>query len=340
MAALLLCGVLCCSLGADDQLIQQLDVDYQALLEQEKYPQAMRDAEQAMVDSEQSSQWTRYMEGLKIIRRTRSKAAIPLLLKYLVRHANRGWQPDEYAATLTVLTGKSITEPENGPNRERATHDYVDRLVKQWWTPKKATITTDLSKMSQEELATVTGQLLAKAEKSESMRASPGGRQEPTAGLVQQSLAYAVMGENPSYPRSWQKEDLHPAMVPLLLAKAGYEEKPPEKPEKPGCISYATVPMLASLRKNGQAPALDKLADDARQTSATRLTCALALYAAGERLKTPVLLEVLDREKDFELRLVAITELRESREKRLAGDKLVALLDDANSEIRTAAIPR
>jgi len=133
-------------------------------------------------------------------------------------------------------------------------------------------------------------------------------------------------------------EDLHPAMVPLLLATAGYKDSPPDRPDKGGRIPYAAIHMLATLRTNGDAPMLDKIADNARQTSATRLTCVLAMYAAGERLKTPVLLSVMENERDLELRLVAILALRDSREKRAAGERLIPLLDDPNSEIRTAAI--
>ena len=111
MNALVLSGVLCCLLSAEDNLTQQLDADYQALLKQEKDPQPMRDAARALEETDRIAHWTRYTEGLQIIRRTRSKAAVPLLLKYMVRHAGYGWQTAAYADTLTILTGKNITDP-------------------------------------------------------------------------------------------------------------------------------------------------------------------------------------------------------------------------------------
>ena len=314
MTALVLSGVLCCFLGADDQLIQQLDADYQALLEKEKDPQPMRDAAQALEGTDQRGHWG-YLEGLKIIRRTRSKAAIPLLLKYMVRPAHDGRQTTEFAETLTLLTGKTIVDPRRSRSRRQDAGNYVEELVTKWWTPNKTTITTDLGKMSKEELAAVTGELLDKAEKYETEEHLASRPSEPTAYRFYHLLYYHILSDSSARRRTWEKDDLHPAMVPLFLERAGYKETPPDKPEASGHIPYAAVKMLATLRKNGQAPALDKLADDARQNSATRLTCALALYAAGERLKTPVLLDVLDKETDLEPRLVAILALRDSREK-------------------------
>ena len=45
-------------------------------------------------------------------------------------------------------------------------------------------------------------------------------------------------------------------------------------------IHYAAVPLLAALRKQGKAPSLHRVAADAGQNSATRLTCLLALDVA------------------------------------------------------------
>ena len=126
--------------------------------------------------------------------------------------------------------------------------------------------------MSKEELAAVTGELLDKAEKYETEEHLSSRPSEPTAYRFYHLLYYHILSDSSARRRTWEKDDLHPAMVPLFLERAGYKETPPDKPEASGHIPYAAVKMLATLRKNGQAPALDKLADDARQNSATRLT--------------------------------------------------------------------
>jgi hypothetical protein len=196
---------------------------------------------------------------------------------------------------------------------------------------------TDPGKMSRAELQQAVARLVTQAERYE-LQERPGREPEATAYRIYHLLYYRIMGAGSPHRSTWTKEDLHAAMVPLFLEMAGYKDNPPEKPDKAGRIPYAAIRMLATLRTNGDAPGLDKIADDARQTSATRLTCALAVSVAGEALKTPVLLGVLEKEKDLELRLVAILALRYSREKRMVGEKLISWLDDPNGEIRTAAI--
>jgi len=124
-----------------------------------------------------------------------------------------------------------------------------------------------------------------------------------------------------------------------LLAGAGYRPQPKAKPQRDTSRPvYAAVGLLAALRENGELEELDDIAQDVRQTAGTRLTCVMALFRAGEKLPTSVLLELLADEKNLERRLVAIHALRFSGDDRQAGATLVKLLDDENAEIRTAAI--
>jgi HEAT repeat protein len=64
----------------------------------------------------------------------------------------------------------------------------------------------------------------------------------------------------------------------------------------------------------------------------------MALYRAGEKLRTKPLLAIAAGDKHLERRLVAILALREAGPDREAGKTLVKLLDESNSEVRTAAI--
>jgi HEAT repeat protein len=98
------------------------------------------------------------------------------------------------------------------------------------------------------------------------------------------------------------------------------------------------VDLLAELRKDQGAPQLDRVASDPRQHSAARLTCILAMYAAGEKLDTPSLISILDSETRLELRLVTILALMRSRDTEQIVPRLMKLLDDRNAEIRTAAV--
>jgi hypothetical protein len=128
-------------------------------------------------------------------------------------------------------------------------------------------------------------------------------------------------------------------MVGHLLASCGYEERPPaDQRVDARPFPYAAIAMLASLRKNGGAREIDRIATDERQNPAVRLVCALAVQASGEPLETRVLLSVLGREKRLERRLVAIVALHDSPDAALAGAALVELMDGPNAEVRAAAI--
>jgi HEAT repeat protein len=151
-------------------------------------------------------------------------------------------------------------------------------------------------------------------------------------------LYYQMMTASSSDRIEWRLEELHPKMVPTWLAAAGYLPEPKQARERDTSRPvYAAVPLLATLRQTGELDELDEIADDERQTAGTRLTCVMALFRAGEKLKTPVLMSIASGDRNLERRLVAILALRYS-EDRQTGAALVKLLDDENAEVRTAAI--
>ena len=333
MHALILCGALCCGSAESDKLIQQLDADFEELVKKEKDPQPLRDAARLLDQTNESDRWGSYVPGVAIIRRTRSKAGIPLLLKYMVLHAGYNsahFTEADYADALTILTGKEIERPSRVGNSLRET---VQSLYDDWWKPNKDKITTDLGAMTKEQVQVVVHRLLKQAERSERDYGS-----NPTDTLFRR-LGEAMQPDRLDR-QPWQKEEIDGAMLPVLLELAGYDENPPAKgPARDDTpILFAGVPMLAVLRANGLAPSLDKIADDEKQSSATRLTCLLALYRAGEKLNAFQVVSILKGEKQLERRLVAILALKYSADSSTVSAPLIALLDDPNRSVQIAAI--
>jgi hypothetical protein len=128
-------------------------------------------------------------------------------------------------------------------------------------------------------------------------------------------------------------------MIPFLLERCGYQEKPPAKrvDRDTAQVSLATVSMLAELRRNNEAPDLEKAAADKKQNSAVRLTCLLTLVAAGEALKTKEVLDVLSNEAKVDRRMIAVLALGYSDEEKLVVPELKKLLEDPNRDVRAAA---
>ncbi|HEX5270255.1 MAG TPA: HEAT repeat domain-containing protein [Gemmataceae bacterium] len=342
MTALVLAGVLALVPAADerDALIKALDDDFQELLKKEKDPQPLRDAARLLAANNASDRWLNYSNATELLRKHRSRAAVPLLLRYMVEHAGLSTGPGvvaEYVDTLAILTGKDLANPYRYvPDRKAPVNEAVAKLVKEWWGPGKDKINTDLGKMSPEQLRVVADRVARRAAR----RLDASGDDDSSA-LAISSLVSTVVFRGRDRSRDWSREDLHPAMVPIFLGAIGYVD-PKEAKAPPAAethrVPFAVVPLLAALRADGAAPQLDKLAEDKNQNTAVRLTCLLALRAAGERVKAAPFLAVLDGEKQLERRLVATLALAYTSDRDTATPKLVGLLDDANDEVRTAAV--
>jgi hypothetical protein len=326
--------------GGRENLVKALDADFQELLKKEKDPQPLRDAARLLASTNQSDRWTDYMRAVALLRQHRSKAAVPLLLRYMVEHASYGSAHislDEYVDTLAILTGKDVANPYRYvADRQTPVYEGVAKLVKDWWGPEKDNIGTDLSNMSREQLRVVADRLAKRVAKD--LRGGAGEGESATG------LSYRL-GEVLSADRgrrtTWWREDLHPAMVPILLGTIGYVG--PAAAKGPPAVEtyrvpFGLIPLLAALRADGEAPQLDKLAEDKSQNTAVRLTCLLALRRAGEDLKAAPLLAILDGERKLERRLVATLALAHASDRATATAKLLGLMDDANEQIRTAAV--
>jgi hypothetical protein len=331
--------LLCFLQPAEDKLILQLDADFEECMKTEKQLVQLRKAAQLLEETNSSDRWTNYMAAAKLLREVRSKTGIPLLLKYMVKHSafsTGDRHVEEYLDTVAILTGVELPNPcRYIADRSTSVREGVQKIVDEWWTPNKEKLTTDIGKMSREQRAVLVDRLLKKAERVVDRSTS----QRITAQDYSNIIYSHTLSQSPFEQAVWFSSELHPALEVPLLAAAGYEESPSDDTRKVRSrIPFVAVLLLADMRKNGDAPDLDKIAEDNRQNAATRLTCVLALRVSGEQLKTPVLLSILDTEKALEARLTAILMLRESNDRIKAGAKLVELLDDPNSEICTAAI--
>src|SRR5207302_389844 len=122
-----------------------------------------------LAETNQNSRWLSFFNATALMRKHRSTAAVPLLLKYMVEHASFGSSHvviPEYVNTLRVLTGEKIADPrQNGSDRQKSMHDAVAKLYETWWQPNKKTLTADLGKMPAERLKVVVDELLRHAEK-------------------------------------------------------------------------------------------------------------------------------------------------------------------------------
>ena len=291
-----------------------------------------------------SDMWTNYSGANKILRRTRSKAGIPLLLAYMVRHVDLSSSHvvvPSYAETLTVLTGEDIANPyKYVKDRKTPVQASVEKLVSEWWEPGKDKISTNIEDWSPAQLNVLAARLLKQSSAAYTSGSSDPAqwRSNPTAYAIYHLLYYDVMHVSSDTP-TWSLTELHPKMIPALLASTGYDPQANAAPERDNSRpDYAAVELLATLRRNGEFDELDDIAEDPKQPIGARLTCVMALFRADEKLRTHLLLKFAEEDRNFERRLVAILALKYAGDDRDAGKLLIELLDNENAEIRTAAV--
>lgn len=345
MGTLLLVSALALGQMSEEKLLAGLDADFERLVKDDSQAQRVREAARYLAETNNNSRWTNYSAATKILRETRSKAGIPLLLAYMVRHVERSSSHvyiPAYVQTLTILTGKDIADPyQSGADRKTPVLRAVEKLVSEWWDPQQDKITTDMNEWSAEQLQVLAARFVKRAawNMTGSSRDPEEWKDRPTSYAIYHLLYYDLLEPGSSDAPDWSLAELHPKMLPTFLAAAGYHPQPKESPSRDASRpAYAVVGLLAALRKNGELDELDDIAEDAKQSAGTRLTCVMALFRADEKLRTPVLMSIAGTDKNLERRLVAILALRYCGDDRQVGELLVRLMDDDNAEIRTAAI--
>jgi hypothetical protein len=288
-------------------VVDMLEEDFQKLLKKDRQATFMLQAAQQFLDPTDNNRWNNDANSTTLIRQHRSQAAIPLLLKYLIvrPEADRGsGGVNGYLETLTVLTGEDV-------KRLYAKAGSAEEFVKQWWFAGKDRITVDFEVMQREQLERVVATLF----------------------MVDQRARFRSRRELPH----WYPNEIHAAMLPILLERCGVDGAGKNKASGQA-LDQDVISALAQLRMNGEAPYLDKLAKDPKQSASARLICMLANHAAGEDLATEALLDLHMKEKNLEIREAALSLLPESTAPPSSAPRLLAALDDPNARIRSAAI--
>ena len=319
--------------AAHADLAEKLDSEYRTLLKDESAAFKLRRAERLL----QANDPTNYDDVCEILRKSRSKAGVLLLLKHMSPHSKFASPRSvaAYAETIELLVGHRVRVPfdsnKSKSDREAATHTAVKKTYEEWWTPNKSKVTTDITQWSDKQLNRFVDGLLQQSDLTRD-------RNHDRAYDLHQIIKYDLKRLNDPRERGWHAEELDPVLVPILLARAGLVENASERPvRREFTIPYVAVGMLANLRENGHAPMLDEIAKDTKQDGSVRLSCVFATHIAGEKLLTSELLSVLESEKRLEPRLTATVALTLSRDSKLVGPTIVRLLGDPNKEIRAAA---
>jgi N-acyl-D-aspartate/D-glutamate deacylase len=322
----------------DRALCVRLDADFEALLKDEADPRPLREAARLLLSSDPHNQDADYRKAMTLLRGRRAKAAVPLLLKNALMHArarpkNLPFHDLTLTETLTLLTGENASARLQGGHwNQLITPAAAEGTIKDWWLAGKDRITTDFGKMSPERRQVVLDRLQQSIGRD--LHDYPGSVAHRCSYLLASALNAADLDDD----EDWILEHLHPAMLPLLLAPSGYEKAPPkEAVRETYSVALRSVPLLALLRKKFAGPELKDIAADVRQNSAVRLTCLVALRAAGEELDTRSVLALLATEKKLERRVVAVLALGHGDPK-LAVPSLLNHLSDPNVHVRTAAV--
>ncbi|MEW6737802.1 MAG: HEAT repeat domain-containing protein [Acidobacteriota bacterium] len=325
-------------------LYQQLDDDFEELLKTERNQEPLREAARLLAETNQNSHWMNFYDATALIRRHRSKAAIPLLMKYMIEHSPFSTAHSaisNYIDTLRILTGERLTLtdlPEKGVNRQQSIEAAVIKMYVEWWQPNKKHLTTDLGKMAEDRVKFVVSELLRHSDREfERYHYALDSDRLVSTQALHDRLAASFRKR--SGRQGWWKEELHGRMTTILLDLVGYTSQPPNDPTAGSTrIAYAAIPMLAVLRQEGQAQILDKVAEDQKQNNATRLTCILALHFASEDMNIEAVVSILDTDPRLECRVLSLLTLGLSDKNAVAVPKLVAALKDNNQEIRLAAM--
>lgn len=269
--------------------------------------------------------------ALRLLRTGRQRAAVPLILKDMVRRQSQGKlardELKDHLLALALLTGEEAEEA-------FAKVRYAGLFVQDWWLPRRDAFVTDVGKMTPAQLAHVARRLRDTAPAHDGYK---GNGPSYHAHALLYSIFSGSDRPERGEPQAWVPEELHPALGPVFLAQMGYR---PEgaRGQDVAAVPYQLVHLLAEMRKQGALPQLDKVAEDAAQNSAVRLVCLLALASAKEGVRVPAVLSILAREKKLDRRLAALEFLYYADDLEPAADYLLEVLDDPSAEVRRSAL--
>jgi hypothetical protein len=269
--------------------------------------------------------------ALRLLRTGRHRAAVPLIVKDMVRRQSQGkLAKDElknHLLALALLTGEEAEEA-------FAKIGYAGLFAQDWWLPRRDSFVTDIGKMTPAQVAHIVRRL---RETAPAHQGPKGNGPSYEVQAVLSSIFYGSGRPEVGGPQSWVAEELHPALGPVFLAQMGYRAKGAGGQDV-AAVPYQLVHILAEMRKQSALPQLDKVAEDASQNSAVRFVCLLALASAKEGVRVPAVLSILAQEKKLERRVAALSFLYYADDLEPAADFLIEVLDDPNAEVRGAAV--
>lgn len=329
--------------SSSDQLVQSLDREYIEMLESDPKRGKVEEAAQLLNQTNRSDHWPDYLKACKLLSNTRSKSSVPLLMKYMIVHASGdiGGDPKTYASTITNLTGHRIDW--NASTSKQAQKLAVEAGVRQafeeWWKPNRDKISLDFTEWPKEKLRQYVTNLRSRVLDVVEFDSSQDFNTDEPYRLTQ-FFTLSIERMKVAIHRTTFEGQIHPVMLPMMLEDAGYRSVPSTdrsewaKPNLP--VEY--IPFLASFKRNSAAPQLEQIARDSEQPASVRVLCVLSLFVAGEQLMDEVLLEIAEKDPAVRNRVIAILSLSHSLDSKLVGANLLKYLDDANIEIKFAAI--
>lgn len=302
------------SLGARrlPEFVQRLNEDYNRLIAAEpaEIQQVVAAAERLLrTEAQQSSTWTSYKEAIAQLRRRRSKAAIPMLLRLLAddRLIHSNYQR-EALLTMTILTGRDVPDLD------------ARQVAEKWWFPQAKEIVVDPAKMTRPEQERVIAKLLEIA--------AWGNHyldQSDDDGQLSAYTLYHLIYYNQDR-HYWTVEDFPKSLDDRLIDAA----------ETPA-LRFAAMTVMVELRKQGRLAALPKIVASEQVEPATRLMAAIALWKSEKRIDHESLIGLLPRLQEPELLKAAVITLGHSSDAG-AVEAVIGYLNDKRPEIMESAV--
>ncbi|EMI15634.1 hypothetical protein RMSM_07460 [Rhodopirellula maiorica SM1] len=347
--------------SAEDELLYRLESDFVRLLKTARHPDRLLEAESLLAETNDNTHWTNYSKATSIIRLAPDKAAIPLLLRYMVLHTKRSSRHimvPEYEKTLMLISGKVFNpKPDSRDYSEAAVRLRVQAFVDRYWADEAWKETKETT---EDDLRVIAKTLLEESRRNGDFSGSGGGRD--TAYRAYHNVYYRIRSSSSSEHRLPINE-LHQGIVPYLLEPFGYQSDINAKQVTPSTdntlvvdmFPYEAIPILADLANNGQRDEIAKIAEDKRQNATVRMVCIYSLFRAGGELRAESLIEILKSETRLQRRLILLLSLRwaggqgaggQGAGNKGAGNKgasdqatdlLLDHIDDPNVEVAIAA---
>jgi len=317
-------------------LLRELQNDYENLAKKSPHQDKLRQAERLLRELDDQSKWSNYSAAVKILRQYRDRAAIPLLLRYSVLHAERSSAHiivPEYHRTIVEISGHAIAKLYNtGPDRVESTRQAVDKVTESWWREFRDTLPVSAKTMDQSQLEIVAEQLLDRVGKSVDFGGSGG-----TVGTAYHTLHVMYYRMNNQRSEGFPF-DRDPRLVSIILEKIGHQND--KKNNHLENANFTPFPfdaawILGEFTDDNSTNIFHKVVSDQSQGDVVRTACVLALMRMGRSVDIAHVLSMLEDDDDRQRQMIYLLMLRW-----FGGDTTQKLLDwmqHADIEIATAA---